>query len=42
MTSVTPEDFYDDLSPVYDEAILRCVPRYREMLWAIRPTMIAF
>lgn len=31
----TPEEFYDDLSPRYDEAILRCVPRYSEMLWAV-------
>lgn len=32
---LTPEDFYDGLSPRYDAAILRCVPRYKEMLWAI-------
>lgn len=31
----TPEEFYDRLSPRYGQAILRCVPRYREMLWAI-------
>lgn len=31
----TPEAFYDGLSPCYDEAIRRCVPRYGEMLWAI-------
>jgi len=36
MTSdLTPEEFYNDLSPRYDDAILRCVPRYKEMLWAI-------
>jgi tRNA (cmo5U34)-methyltransferase len=34
-TRLTPEEFYDGLSPLYDEAILRCVPRYEEMLWAI-------
>jgi tRNA (cmo5U34)-methyltransferase len=31
----TPEEFYDGMSPRYDEAILRCVPRYAEMLWAV-------
>lgn len=30
-----PQAFYDGLSPRYDAAILRCVPRYAEMLWAI-------
>ena len=36
MTSdLTPEEFYNELSPRYDDAILRCVPRYKEMLWAI-------
>ena len=34
-TGLTPEEFYDGLSPEYDAAILRCVPRYKEMLWAI-------
>lgn len=45
---MTPEEFYDGLSARYGEAILRCVPRYHEMLWAIlryvpddlRPTRI--
>ena len=31
----TPKDFYDKLSGDYNAAIERCVPRYREMLWAI-------
>jgi tRNA (cmo5U34)-methyltransferase len=34
-TDLTPEQFYDGLGPRYDAAILRCVPRYKEMLWAI-------
>jgi tRNA (cmo5U34)-methyltransferase len=28
-------DFFDDISGEYTAAIDRCVPRYREMLWAI-------
>jgi tRNA (cmo5U34)-methyltransferase len=31
----TPKDFYDNISGDYNAAIERCVPRYREMLWAI-------
>lgn len=29
------EQFFDRISPEYTAAIERCVPRYREMLWAL-------
>jgi tRNA (cmo5U34)-methyltransferase len=31
----SPQQFFDQMSGQYAEAIDRCVPRYREMLWAI-------
>jgi tRNA (cmo5U34)-methyltransferase len=31
----TPQEFFDEISGDYASAIERCVPRYREMLWAI-------
>jgi tRNA (cmo5U34)-methyltransferase len=31
----TPQQFFDEISSKYTAAIDRCVPRYREMLWAI-------
>ena len=31
----TVQSFYDDINDQYTEYILRCVPRYAEMQWAI-------
>ena len=31
----TSRQFFEDISGEYTAAIDRCVPRYREMLWAI-------
>ena len=28
-------EFFDDIGDEYNDAIARCVPRYREMLWAL-------
>ncbi len=33
--SESPREFFDYISAEYTAAIDRCVPRYREMLWAI-------
>ncbi|MHC4400792.1 MAG: hypothetical protein ACYTG0_14040 [Planctomycetota bacterium] len=31
----SPREFFEEISAGYTAAIDRCVPRYREMLWAI-------
>jgi tRNA (cmo5U34)-methyltransferase len=35
MTNETSRDFFEGISGEYTAAVDRCVPRYREMLWAI-------